>query len=217
MDVLISRLHHPVTVLGPGRRAGIWFQGCTIRCPGCVSLDTWAANQRSAVATARVLDWLHALPAASVDGVTISGGEPTDQPDALAELLRGIAAWRASRPPALPPADVLVFTGREPDWLDSPAASCLAGADAVVAGPFVAALAGRSPLRGSDNQELVTLTDLGHERYAQGRLPPRTAIQVEVTDDGVWMVGIPLPGDLAAFEAATAARGVTFRGRSWRT
>ncbi|MCT5046402.1 radical SAM protein, partial [Pseudomonas aeruginosa] len=27
--------------MGTGRRLGIWFQGCSIRCPGCISADTW--------------------------------------------------------------------------------------------------------------------------------------------------------------------------------
>ena len=38
----LNRVHFPVTALGPGRRVGIWLQGCSIRCPGCMSLDTWA-------------------------------------------------------------------------------------------------------------------------------------------------------------------------------
>ncbi|WP_461325238.1 4Fe-4S cluster-binding domain-containing protein [Bradyrhizobium diazoefficiens] len=39
--ISVSRIHFPVTTLGPGRRLGIWFQGCSIRCPGCISMDTW--------------------------------------------------------------------------------------------------------------------------------------------------------------------------------
>ena len=41
VPVAISRLHFPVTTLGPGRRLGIWFQGCSIQCRGCISIDTW--------------------------------------------------------------------------------------------------------------------------------------------------------------------------------
>src|SRR3546814_9784731 len=42
MRIAVSRLHFPVTALGPGRRIGLWLQGCSIRCPGCISVDTWA-------------------------------------------------------------------------------------------------------------------------------------------------------------------------------
>lgn len=217
MRALISRTHYPVTVLGPGRRAGIWFQGCTIRCPGCVSLDTWGADPRTGVEVSAVLEWLAALPPTEIDGVTISGGEPTDQPVALVELLTGIDSWRAGRPLELPALDVLVFTGRDPDWLQTPAAGIVHGADAVVIGPYDAALAGTSPLRGSDNQQLIALTPLGWERFAADRLASRSAVQVAVTSEGLWMIGIPRPGDLAAFEAASAARGVGWNRRSWRS
>ncbi|RLQ01395.1 radical SAM protein [Micromonospora sp. BL1] len=217
MDAQISRLHHPVSVLGPGRRAGIWFQGCGIRCPGCVSVDTWRPDPGSTVSVAAVLDWLRSLAGSEVDGVTISGGEPTDQPDALAELMRGLAGWRAERPSGLREPDVLVYTGREPDWVRGDGARLLAGADAVVAGPYDAARAGTAALRGSDNQELITLTPLGARRYADADRLPRAAVQVEVSDGAVWMIGIPLPGDLAAVRQAVTDRGVHLRGPSWQT
>jgi anaerobic ribonucleoside-triphosphate reductase activating protein len=217
MRTLISRLHHPVTVLGPGRRAGIWYQGCGIRCPGCVSVDTWRPDQGSALDTEAILNWLGGLPPDQVDGVTISGGEPTDQPEALAALLGGIGRWRRERPPGLTEPDVLVYTGRDPGWLDSPEAGVLAGADAVVAGPYVEARAGRAALRGSDNQRLVPLTPLGAERYRGADRRPRTEVQVAVTGREIWMIGIPLPGDLAAVRRSMAERGVELRGTSWRT
>ena len=214
-SVLLSRLHHPVTALGPGRRVGLWFQGCSIGCRGCVSTDTWPATPESAVAVADVLDWLAALPADEVDGVTISGGEPTDQPDALAALLAGIDRWRTARPPRLPVPDVLVFTGRSPAWLNGPGARCLAGADAVVAGPYLAHRAGTSPLRGSENQQLVTLTDLGAQRRPAYERCDRAAMQVTVAGSALWIIGIPPRGAMAAFDESTAARGVAWTERSW--
>ncbi|HZI36693.1 MAG TPA: 4Fe-4S cluster-binding domain-containing protein, partial [Acidimicrobiia bacterium] len=27
---------------GPGRRAALWVQGCSIRCPGCFNPHSWA-------------------------------------------------------------------------------------------------------------------------------------------------------------------------------
>jgi anaerobic ribonucleoside-triphosphate reductase activating protein len=57
----LNRVHFPVTALGPGRRIGIWLQGCLIRCPGCMSLDTWApAGTR--IAVAGLLDRISAKP-----------------------------------------------------------------------------------------------------------------------------------------------------------
>ena len=77
MRLQLSRLHFPVTTLGVGRRIGVWFQGCSIRCPGCVSLDTWDPAHGTTtvedVVTA-IGPWLEAA-----DGLTVSGGTPPYQ------------------------------------------------------------------------------------------------------------------------------------------
>jgi len=101
MKLFLSRLHFPVTTLGYGRRVGVWFQGCSVRCPGCISHDTWAFGQGETTldsVCASIAPW---LPQA--DGVTISGGEPFDQPAALKGLLR----WLRPRVAG----DILVFSG----------------------------------------------------------------------------------------------------------
>ena len=41
MNILVNKAHYPVSVLGHGKRIGIWLQGCSIRCRSCCSLDTW--------------------------------------------------------------------------------------------------------------------------------------------------------------------------------
>ncbi|MBL8929300.1 MAG: 4Fe-4S cluster-binding domain-containing protein [Kineosporiaceae bacterium] len=204
-----------MTVLGPGRRAGIWFQGCTIRCAGCVAVDTWRADPGTAVPVAEVIGWLESIPEAQLDGVTVSGGEPTDQPDALAAVLAGVEALRRRR--GGDPFDVLVFSGREPEWVEGLGRHLFTGADAVMAGPYVEALAGTSLLRGSDNQRLVPLTDLGTHRFTDDRLPPRQRLQVEADDEGLWMMGIPLPGVMAGLVRGAHDAGLVLRGRSWST
>src|SRR5574338_1710876 len=103
MDVAISRIHFPVTALGPGRRIGLWFQGCSIRCPGCISVDTWEAGL-GLVPLAEVIGRIAAL-APQADGLSVSGGEPFDQPGALTQIL---TAWRQCSS-----GSVLIFTGRE--------------------------------------------------------------------------------------------------------
>ena len=81
----LSRLHFPIMSLGYGRRIGIWTQGCAIGCKGCMSVDTWAsrpANIPVDEIVTRVDRWL-----AEADGITLSGGEPFDQPEAIVALL----------------------------------------------------------------------------------------------------------------------------------
>jgi anaerobic ribonucleoside-triphosphate reductase activating protein len=210
MSIEISRLHHPVTVLGAGTRAGVWVQGCTIGCDGCLARDTWPSRPELAVPVTDVLAWLAGLDG-PVDGVTISGGEPLQQPGPVAELVAGIAAWRGDRD-----VDILLYTGYP--W--SRAArhdDVLAHCDAVVAGPYVERRnAGDPPLRGSTNQRIVPLTVLGRRRYgSDAALPPR-GLQATVTDGHLWMVGIPRAGDLPRIAAKLAERGVRMEATSWR-
>lgn len=197
----LSRIHFPVTTLGPGRRIGVWFQGCSIRCPGCISPDTWEPSQGSTTIShiiEAIVGW-----AASADGLTISGGEPLDQPDALRALLE---AWRA-----LSPASVLLFTGRRwrevPDWLRGPAPLV----DGIVAGPFLKDQPQTLALRGSDNQTLHFLTDLGRSEFAGFERPAdQSERRLDVMfdrDGGVWFAGIPARGDFDRLRQALRRGG----------
>lgn len=221
-QLLLAKTHYPVTALGHGVRAGIWTQGCTIHCAGCLSRDTWAADPRTAVPVSAVLGWLTSLPG-PVDGVTISGGEPFEQPVALAELLRGIAAWRGAAP-----VDVLVYSGRVFSRLSRATDSreILDLCDAVVAGPYVDRLNAGSPLKGSANQRIVPLTALGRERYeaaagdavSPGETRPRMQVCVDEGLEGrrVYYIGIPRRGDMEKVTRAMTRAGIRSGDVSWR-
>jgi anaerobic ribonucleoside-triphosphate reductase activating protein len=198
----LARIHHPITTLGPGRRVGIWFQGCSIRCPGCVSMDTWAPAKAMTTVEAVLEAIRPAIPHA--DGLTVSGGEPFEQPEALAALLRG---WRAEGG-----GDVLVYSGRSLEEI-APALRDLDGlVDAVVADPFRRDLPQTLALRGSDNQRLVALTAVGAERYAVFEASvDGTARALDILFDDetgdAFLAGIPRPGDMARLAAALRAAG----------
>ncbi|WP_423396307.1 4Fe-4S single cluster domain-containing protein [Burkholderia sp. LMG 21824] len=184
MDIRVSRLHFPVTTLGPGQRIGIWFQGCTIRCPGCISMDTWA-NAGGETDVGAVLSQVQTwLPEST--GITISGGEPFDQPDALIALLRGLRQLSAG--------DVLVYSGHTIESVADTLARADGLIDALISDPFDIDAPQTHPLRGSDNQRLHCLTALGHARFAHYEHAPRNgkALDVMFDEDGsVWFAGIP--------------------------
>lgn len=72
---------------GPGKRTVIFFQGCNLACPGCQNQALWPAEGGE---TADVLDVAgRAAQYAGYTGgnITISGGEPFGQVNALAELV----------------------------------------------------------------------------------------------------------------------------------
>lgn len=184
-SIALSRIHFPVTTLGPGRRIGIWFQGCSIRCPGCISMDTWAPGRGITTideVVGAVTKW---LPAA--DGITISGGEPFDQPVALLDLLGRLRSLTAT--------DVLVFTGHPWTKVRETVDASAGLIDALVTGPFDVNQSQTLALRGSDNQELHFLTALGETRFASFQLPITEAertLDVMFDDRGdVWFAGIP--------------------------
>lgn len=203
----ISRIHAPVTVLGPGRRVGVWVQGCTLACPGCASQDTWdAAGGRTVTIddlTAEIDDLGH-----DCGGLTVSGGEPLQQADELAEL---IALVRGRRPDW----DVLLFTGLAPDEWTNPQQAAAALADAVVAGRYRVDRPGTQPLRASANQQLILTGPRARERYTDLR-DQDGELQAVFDDRGLTMLGLPRVGDLPRMERALRARGVTLSEVSWR-
>jgi anaerobic ribonucleoside-triphosphate reductase activating protein len=196
----VSRLHFPVQALGPGKRIGVWLQGCSIRCPGCISLDTWEAGQ----GTTFVEEVLSALAvwAPDADGLTISGGEPLDQPQALASLLAG---WRS-----LSSTPVLLFTGRvwaeARSWFEAHPDLV----DAVIAGPYRARDTSNLALRGSDNQTLHVLSQRGEQFQSFERLKVAADRRLDVMfdeDGSAWFAGIPASGDFTRLSRLLREQG----------
>jgi anaerobic ribonucleoside-triphosphate reductase activating protein len=213
MNVGLARLHYPVTALGPGTRIGIWLQGCTIGCAGCASRDTWPADGARTIEVAEVLRWCDTLVPDGVDGVTISGGEPSEQPGALTALVNGLADRRRSHG-----WDLLCYTGVEEDEFARRCPGPRATLDALVTGPYRAGAPTRLVWRGSANQRLIPLSQLGVSRYARWvhAEAERPLLQVQVDDDTVRVIGIPRRGDLGRLERLLAGRGVHLGRVSWR-
>ena len=203
MNIAINKVHFPVTTLGYGRRVGIWTQGCSIRCPGCISRDTWEHDEKRVTTVDRlataVSPWLIAA-----DGVTVSGGEPFDQPEALGELIRGVRK--------LNNGDILVFSGYAQDVLLSEHREIIELIDVLVSEPYRPDSGTTLTLRGSDNQRISILTDLGRARYSAGLdVEPwaaRRRLDLFFEGDAVWMAGIPQAGEMAHLRDELARRGV---------
>ena len=104
--IRVAKVHVPVTALGPGRRVGIWLQGCSIGCRECVSQDTWPVAGVATSVHALLSEVVTALRSdVTLTGVTISGGEPLEQADAVAELCAGLRSSGATD------VDILLYTG----------------------------------------------------------------------------------------------------------
>jgi anaerobic ribonucleoside-triphosphate reductase activating protein len=171
---------------GPGNRAVVWVQGCTLHCPGCFNPETHDLGDRLLVAVDEFAARIVALPC--LEGVTISGGEPFLQAEALAALGALIHAAGLG---------LMVFSGFTFDELRQSANASwkafLAQIDLLSAGPFLQAQACDLPLRGSRNQTLHYLSD----RYTSQQAQIEQGVSgVEVFIDAtgqVTMTGFPLP------------------------
>jgi len=213
----LNKAHWPVTVLGPGRRIGLWVQGCTIHCPGCVSQDTWPSDAGRTIAVPDLLAWCRRVTTGALDGVTISGGEPFEQPAGLRALLEGLLAWRRADRLEF---DVLCYSGFPLKTLERKHGKLLALLDAVIPEPYVNDLPQGNIWRGSRNQPLVALSDRGRARYTMHVDAAADAggkrMQATIEGGRVWMIGIPGRGDMAAVEALCASRGLALTQVSWR-
>lgn len=82
----VHMLASPVHTLGPFARYGIWVQGCCRACVGCVSPEAQPMHGGYDM-TVQELTGLIVCDH-GVEGLTISGGEPFLQAEALCELIR---------------------------------------------------------------------------------------------------------------------------------
>lgn len=184
-DIIVSRVAANVKALGYGNRHAIWVHGCQIQCPGCCSRDTWQGKGQR-IPIDKIIAWWKSQHS-PVHGLTISGGEPSEQAAAVVELIDAFrSAYREVE------VDVLLFSGRPYHHLERHCASLVAGCDVISAGPFVANLPPK-PLRGSSNQTLHMLSELGRRRYGDVEsLPQSTStMQAVFHRDSVTTIGIP--------------------------
>ncbi|WP_424446626.1 4Fe-4S cluster-binding domain-containing protein [Microbacterium sp. CH-015] len=213
MKIQVNRIAHPVTVLGPGRRIGVWVQGCHIGCPGCASVDTWDAETGETLDTAALASELATIiKADDLTGVTLTGGEPTEQAAELTDLVIRLRDEVKDRQ-----LDVLMFTGRTAKAAERTAPNLWAVVDAAICGPYRESRPGTDALIASANQTLVVRTELGAERMGELERTTPTMLQARVGEGEITLIGLPGPGDLPRIEAALRQRGVVMEGRSWLT
>ena len=172
---------------GPGMRAALWLQGCSIRCARCCNPELFAATGGVEI---HVDELAAEVAALDVEGVTLLGGEPLDQPRATRRFLEML---REREHPNGGRHGVMLFTGYDFDLArtDSERRAVLELCDLVVAGPYIEELA-PDPRRwiGSRNQTTHVLSprygDL-EKRWDQDRFE----IEVHIRDDEIVINGTP--------------------------
>jgi len=199
----INRIQYPVHNLGPGKRVAIWVQGCSIKCPGCVSPSLWTVKEGQAVEIDK-LAWHVSQIGKDCQGVTITGGEPFDQYPQLVAFAAMISE--------LTHLDLFAFSGytleqleeRHPDRLWS------RYLDYLVDGPYREDLADDSNWRGSSNQRFFRFKN-GQPRQSEPDYESQQWSLAQAEDGSVYMSGIPRQGELQSISRELRELGIDVR------
>lgn len=202
-NLRLNRVLAPVFNLGPGRRIGVWVQGCTLGCEGCISPTLWPAHKGSLVDVSRLLDTLDTVDSAAT-GITITGGEPFEQYEGLLALASGFKRVRGG--------DVLVYSGYRLEELEGlyPQREFLHCIDWLIDGRYEASSPSSDGVRGSTNQRVWRIDD-GLACQTPLAATAQTTISVSVTESSVFLSGVPKPGELRSLEAQLKAAGLPLR------
>lgn len=158
---------------GPGLRFAVFVQGCTHGCPGCHNPESQPACGGTPTPIADLVAQVRQN--GLTRGVTLSGGEPFEQPEAcscLAARLKadGYDVWTytgylyedllafASASPREASSHPLAAFAASPEAAQAAVRGLLQNTDVLVDGPFVQAKKSLGlKYRGSSNQRLIDL------------------------------------------------------------
>lgn len=186
----IALYHFPITSLGPARRFGLWLQGCSIHCKNCIAPEFQPKEDGHIFEVCDVLNIIeNAVNEHRLDGVTISGGEPFDQPDALFDLVQGLKARTID--------DILVYSGYLYKTLREKHGTILDNIAALIDGPFDSTKPTEAVWKGSDNQKLYILNTKYKARYTQWCSSTERRLQIIEESGKIYLIGIPRMEDVS--------------------
>lgn len=156
----VLRVYDETIADGDGLRLSVYFAGCSHNCPGChnpESHDPRAGVELDAAFAGEIARRVNANPL--LDGVTLSGGDPLYNPEALLEFLKFLKLRTR--------ANVWCYTGYVYDrdlipggrrYVEGVTDALLDCIDVLVDGPFIEAEKDITlRFRGSANQRLIDL------------------------------------------------------------
>ena len=131
-------------IYGPGKRWVLWTQGCTLGCKGCWNTQTWSKKNGETWSISQLLESISSQE--DIEGITILGGEPFQQLDGIAELIKSVKQLGLT---------VMLYTGYEKAEFNDLMWQCFNSSDLVIAGRYREELRDVGLVwRGSTNQIL---------------------------------------------------------------
>jgi anaerobic ribonucleoside-triphosphate reductase activating protein len=182
----IGKILFPITTLGPGKRLGIWTQGCARFCNGCSNPELQIFDETKDVSVQKIFDGTIDM---RFDGITISGGEPFVQPHELRQLVELYVNAGFD--------DILIYTGYMFEELvnknNSDINYILANIAVLIDGPFIESFVDNVPLRGSSNQRVLVLNNKFKDSY-ENFLKQEKKVDIFYFEDETHFIGIPFKG-----------------------
>ncbi len=196
MQLRVAQLIPDTEAEGPGRRFALWVQGCAIRCPGCCNPEMFGTEGGKPADSAELA--AQALATPGLEGVSVLGGEPCEQPEGVADFCERVKAGGLS---------VMIYSGYTLDELrakKSPAVDrILAAADLLADGRYDHRLPEtKRRWLGSSNQQLHFFTS----RYSKDdpRFFTSNTVELRLSRDGLTVNG--WPGGAKGLEGLRAFR-----------
>jgi len=179
MDIRVNLIYHPLYVLGRGERVGIWFQGCSLGCKGCISQHTWDKDGGTIY---QIEGLVMKLLSYGATKITITGGEPFEQSQQLKELLITLRERGVN--------DILLYSGFKFHHLKTNFPDILKLIDVLVVGRFEMDKPTKFVYKGSENQEMIILNHKLEEKYIQYKQDTKRRLQVTKGEE-LFVLGIP--------------------------
>jgi anaerobic ribonucleoside-triphosphate reductase activating protein len=180
---MLINLHSTIKssrVNGPGDRFVIWTQGCRKGCKNCYNPETWSHYRNNLILVDEIFE---SIKNSSATGVTISGGDPFEQPEELFYLLTKIKQLDLSD-------GVIVFTGFTIDEIRvrEELNKSLDYIDVLIDGLYIEEKRISSGLAGSSNQEFYFLTD----KISRDKIVIDQEVEIHSLGELIQITGFPL-------------------------
>ena len=178
--MIVHSIINNSSVNGPGNRFVIWTQGCSLNCPNCWNPETHSFSNGRNIQQDDLLAIIE--DETDIEGITISGGEPFEQPSDLYELTKLVSEKTN--------LSQIVYSGYTINEIrnDKNKEIILSNIDVLIDGRYNSLKSSKNGFIGSINQNHHFLTN----RYSLYDFKHQNGLEYHFQDDGTTILtGFP--------------------------
>lgn len=188
MNWRLNKIQYPIYNLGPGKRIGIWVQGCNLACEGCINQMLWSKRKGKSIPVYEVFNIIKNIEE-GYDGITISGGEPFQQYEQLIAFVYLIKTQTK--------LNIQCYTGYELNELSTlyQDGLYLKFIDYLVDGRYVQSQHEDENIKGSKNQNYYQIINGKAIKFDSDFKSKKWSVNVSL-EGNIYMAGIPMKSDI---------------------